>query len=198
MVIFRDPMDTSWSYMRFVGGFLGKGKETDSVSAEAAVMLMSRHTQASKYSGPYVSTLLPSWWPQRGNPNVLWLYYEDLKENLSYCIDRLAQFINIPLSDEEKEIVERNSSFEQMVKHKDKFSGDAEVVAKALGIKNWKPKAGMVRADGGKSGQGFANLPEAVRKENLDLWKEEITDTLGFPTYRAMYEATSLLNELKK
>lgn len=193
VIVFRDPMDTSWSYMRFLGGFLGA--ETDSLSTE--LMLLTPYTQVCKYSGG-VSELAESWWPQRGNPNVLWFYYEDLQKNLSYCIDRLAQFVNIPLSDEEKAIVERNCSFEHMVKHKEKFSGDADVMARALGVKDWKPKAGMVRAGGGKSGQGSDNLPEAIRKQNLDAWKERITDTLGFPTYQAMYEATSLLNELKK
>ena len=38
---------------------------------------------------------LVSWYPYRNDSNVLWLHYEDLKEDLSGCICRVAKFLGL-------------------------------------------------------------------------------------------------------
>lgn len=51
---------------------------------------------------------------QRDNPNVLWVFYEDLLENREQCITKLAAFAGIPLDDELKGIVMQQSAFQFM------------------------------------------------------------------------------------
>ena len=38
---------------------------------------------------------LVSWYPYRKDSNVLWLHYEDLKEDLTGCIKLVAKFLGL-------------------------------------------------------------------------------------------------------
>ena len=40
-----------------------------------------------------------SWFPHRGDDNVLWLHYEDLKEDLTGCIHLMAKFLDLGAND---------------------------------------------------------------------------------------------------
>ena len=42
-----------------------------------------------------------SWFPHRGDDNVLWLHYEDLKEDLTGCIHLIAKFLDLGANDAE-------------------------------------------------------------------------------------------------
>jgi aryl sulfotransferase len=46
------------------------------------------------------ATHLASWWPLRGEPNVLMLHYADLVDDLSGQMRRIAGFLNIDVSDD--------------------------------------------------------------------------------------------------
>jgi len=51
---------------------------------------------------------------QRDNPNVLWVFYEDLLQDREKCIIKIAEFAGIPLDDELKAIVMEQSAFQFM------------------------------------------------------------------------------------
>uniref|UniRef100_A0A8D8Q3C8 Sulfotransferase 1C4 n=1 Tax=Cacopsylla melanoneura TaxID=428564 RepID=A0A8D8Q3C8_9HEMI len=56
--------------------------------------------------GPYW-THIKEGWNQRQNPNVLFLFYEDLSKNIVSCIDRVAEFLDTSLSkDQINEIID--------------------------------------------------------------------------------------------
>jgi len=38
------------------------------------------------------------WWEQRRNPDVLWVFFEDLKEDLPGSIARVAEFLHVQAS----------------------------------------------------------------------------------------------------
>ena len=42
-----------------------------------------------------------SWYPYRRDENVLWLHYEDLKQNLGECVRLIAEFLQIGTGDGE-------------------------------------------------------------------------------------------------
>lgn len=79
-----------------------------------------------------------SFYDQRHNPNILFLFYEDLMDNLERNIEIIANFMNISLDDELREIALRHASFEFMKSHESKF--DEHIVWKAcagrMGIDN--------------------------------------------------------------
>jgi len=55
-----------------------------------------------------------SWLEQRENPNVLFVRYEDMKENLAGEISRIAKFMGFDLTDDERARVLECSSFSYM------------------------------------------------------------------------------------
>lgn len=43
---------------------------------------------------------IASWWPHRQDPNVLWLHYDDLKEDLPACVKLVAEFLDLGADDQ--------------------------------------------------------------------------------------------------
>lgn len=54
------------------------------------------------------------YWQQRNEPNVLFLYYEDMKKDLKATIIKVAQFLNKALKDDEIGRLMKHLSFESM------------------------------------------------------------------------------------
>jgi hypothetical protein len=63
-----------------------------------------------------------SWWPYHKNPRVLWLRYQDMKEDIVSCIDQITAFLEWKTTTEQKERVLEYSSFDWMKAHDEKFS----------------------------------------------------------------------------
>ena len=62
-----------------------------------------------------------SWYPHRERENVLFLYYEDLHEDLGACVNAIAEFMDVELNAMEKARVLDKSSHSFMSKPKDQF-----------------------------------------------------------------------------
>ena len=63
-----------------------------------------------------------SWWPQRERSNLLWLRYEDMKQDLPACIDRIISFLGWQISPAQRAAAIEHSSFDWMKRHADKFT----------------------------------------------------------------------------
>ena len=63
-----------------------------------------------------------SWWPHINDENLLWLRYEDLKQDFSSNIDRLIDFLGWSIASEQKMRVLEFSSFAWMKAHSEKFT----------------------------------------------------------------------------
>ncbi len=63
-----------------------------------------------------------SWWPYFDHPRVLWLRYQDMKQDIETHIDKIIAFLRLNISAEHKEKVLEHSSFEWMKAHDEKFS----------------------------------------------------------------------------
>lgn len=72
----RDPLDAFYSFYKFLPAYtnLKPGDITQEQFAEAIFAGVS-------HSGQIWHHFL-SWWEQRTNPDVMWIFYEDLKEDL--------------------------------------------------------------------------------------------------------------------
>jgi len=46
-----------------------------------------------------LNVFLVSWYPHRFDKNVLWLHYEDLKQNRRECVTLIAEFLDIRAHD---------------------------------------------------------------------------------------------------
>jgi len=64
-----------------------------------------------------------SWWPYFEHPKVLWLRYQDMKQDIEPCIDKITEFLKWDITTKQKEKVLEYISFDWMKAHDEKFSG---------------------------------------------------------------------------
>lgn len=130
---------------------------------------------------------------QKDNPNVLWMFYEDLLEDREQCIIKLAAFAGISLDDELKGIVMHQSAFQFMKEHNDQF--DDHFV---LGF-GWKrinatlpeadridlsdARANKVNKGGGREKAPRLKLSDTQIQAMNDAWTEVIGATTGIKSY---------------
>ena len=166
--VIRNPLDAAFSSFKFMEGWY---LEFGAVSADVFV------TQNLK-RGDYYRHFI-SWWPQRNNDRVLYLVYEDMKENLNGNIKKISKFAEIDLDDDLLAITEKQSSYLFMTDFKDRFDDamlrkQSEENVLPPGSDSSKVRAGEVGA------YEFKN--ETIAAFN-DKWREIVTPVTGFGTY---------------
>jgi len=182
VVIVRDPYDAAFSMAKFFSGFYGdnEGRLTDEEMAE--VMRMTKNTCAN-------FATLSSWWEHRNDPNVLFLFYEDLTSELEQMIRKIAAFVEIPLTTEQLHKICYLCSLEYMARHTNVFQGDSTVqlLSHFTGIETWSPKAGSVRKDGIIEMQGLEKLAPMLRATIDQLWQETFQQQHGYKSYQELH-----------
>lgn len=95
---FRNPIDALVSFYNFFNGWFF---EKDEISLDDFILelLCEREIPTSKMANASIWHHLVSWYPHRHDQNVLWMHYEDMKENLPGCIDLVAKFLEIGAQD---------------------------------------------------------------------------------------------------
>jgi hypothetical protein len=193
----REKFDTIWSLAKFVTGFIG-GQNAPELDGEG----MERFMASPVFQAGGAGTLddwLVSWFPHRNDPNVLWVHYEDMIENMPHCVRKIAEFVEVPLTPELEKLVVERCSFDYMLKRKDQFQGDEGILQamKDAIQENWVPSAGMVRPGGGKPGQGKKGIASSPKltKEFQEEWDAKIKAKFGFANYAEMRKESSLLKK---
>ena len=129
--VVRDPKDVCVSAYHFFKAE-GMGPMTPSVKNFVSYFLSPNftfHTWAQFVDGC---------WRARDRENVLFLTYEEMKQDLRGTVRRIAAHLKVALSDDEVDAVVRKSSFEHMKKIEDKFETGMMVP--------WaKPRGAMIR-----------------------------------------------------
>jgi hypothetical protein len=142
-----------------------KGRVPLSVFANAAVAM-------NRFSEKSLQDLL-TWWEHRHDVDVLYFFFDDLKEDHAWCVRRITKFIGVECSDEVLARVIHTTTHAEMAKHSSKFDAHqiVEIVAKKIGEKPeiGDDHVGCVRKDGGKSGEG-KSLPANVQEHIEQKW----------------------------
>ncbi|VAX09070.1 hypothetical protein MNBD_GAMMA26-2272 [hydrothermal vent metagenome] len=118
----RDPRDCCVSFYHHIMDM------TDEAIAEVNI---NRLTSFNEYfdqwieHGPWFRNI-ESWWPHKDDGNLLWLRYQDMKQDLPGAIDSILNFLNWQRTPEEMERVLRYTSFEWMKEHTEKFSNQMD------------------------------------------------------------------------
>lgn len=63
-----------------------------------------------------------SWWEIRNLPNVMFLHFKQLKEDMPGQIRRIADYLEIPINESKWPTILEHCSFEYMKKHADRFT----------------------------------------------------------------------------
>lgn len=125
ITVVRHPYDVAVSQWAFHQGWMFSHGAIRCNTYVQQIWLKSGQPAVQDLSGGYLQsgTALHhymSWWPQRHNPNVLFVFYEDMKENLEREISRVASFLGIT---DPTRIANANemASFEFMYANQGKF-----------------------------------------------------------------------------
>ena len=180
--LYRDQMDTLYSLYQMMDSLLMlKGRVFLSVFANAVIK-----------SGEMQERLgdLVVWWERRHQKNVLFLFYDDLKEDHAGCVRRIANFLGVDCDDEVIARVVHTTRHTEMSKHSSKFESVTHFpdLAQQIG-EDSKLFIGRVRKDGGRSGDGQRLLSPELQESFKKLWREIVTAKLGFENLQKMRQA---------
>ena len=182
IIVIRDPRAVSLSYYKMMCGWIFQPEEID-VDTFLRELWLTQGLPESKLSKASYWYFYSSWWPHRNDPNVLWLFYEDMLENTLEAVRKIAKFINCGAEDKElHQLVVKQSSLEFMKQHVDKFD-DHVLKAKrneAMGLAKDATGAAKVRAAKREEYKTMLSL-ETIQAID-DRWKlmEEAT---GYASY---------------
>ena len=132
------------------------------------------------------------WWGHRHDDDLLFLFFDDVKEDHVGCVRRIAKFMHVECNEEVISRVVHTTTHAEMARLSSKFHtrGLATRIAKEVGEECPSPceLVTRVRKDGGKSGEGERLLPAEVLQKIDELWKKIVTAKLGFQDVREMRE----------
>ena len=178
IVSFRHPYDACVSFYHFMSGWF---IEPGAVSLEEfAHMYVARAGLETDYWRHLVG-----WWSQRDNPDVLVLAYEQMLADPQGTIRRVAAFSGIPLDDDLLALTLERSSFETMLKHKNKFD-DLLMRTASEARCNLPPGSDSAKVRKGAAGQGKAELTPALMALLDAQWAKIVAPATGFADYAAL------------
>ena len=118
----RDPRDCCVSFYHHIINM------TDEARAQAKIPYpksFAEHVERwLQYAAWYRN--IKSWWPYHDHPRVMWLRYEDMKDDLASNLERIRSFVDWDVSPEAMKKVLEYSSFQWMKAHDRKFSSQGD------------------------------------------------------------------------
>jgi hypothetical protein len=103
-------------------------------------------------------SFVEGWWKNRQLPNVLFLTYRELKQDLPGQLSRISEFLGLKRSPQELARAVERSSFEYMKKHEDKFHHNRGIEW----LNRSRETPGFIRK--GKLSEGKATLTDDQRR----------------------------------
>lgn len=168
----RDPRDALYSSFKFMEGWF----------IEPGTIPLEEFAEKNFIeSGGYWKHLL-SWWNVRNEDFVLFLCYETMQKEIDRTVERVADFVGIPLTAELKAITLKHTSIDFMKQHKDRF--DDAMMRKISEAQAGLPAGSdSSKVREGRVGDHKENLSPAIIKALDDVWQKEVTPITGCENY---------------
>lgn len=187
IVVVRDPRDVLVSFHAFLCDWAKTDPAEFTLSDFSDVVFCG----AGSRSGDYWNHLA-GWLSQIDQPNVLLLFFEDLKKNLKECVKRVADFMEIT-DPEALAIATKQASFGFMRDHAHQF--DDHFLANHLARRTGycvDLTVGKVREGGGQVG-GYKDVltPRLLARLN-ERWQAIVAYRFPFSSYEALYRRYGL------
>ncbi|SLN56945.1 Sulfotransferase domain protein [Roseovarius litorisediminis] len=181
IVVFRDPIDAMLSLYRFLEGWWF---ETGSIPvSDFAAYYLDREERDTYWAHA------ASWWGERGRDDVLCLTFEDMKNNLSEAVRRVADFIGITDVAHIK-IATRQAGFEFMKAHGAQF--DDHLVRRARDPACGIPPGGVAsKVNRGRVGAESALVTPEIQNAFAVRWSETMAKPFGLSSYTDLRRALS-------
>lgn len=189
----RDPHDAFISFRRFLPAWVAL--PPDAITAEEFATAVFGGVS---HSGG-IWDFYMEWWERRGDPDVLWVCYEDLLDDLPSQVRRIAAFMGVDMGPELLDKVVELSSYAYMAKHSKQF--DEHVVFEKIRSKMGIPsdyvfgdvEVSKVRAGGGTKGSG-KELPAEVVEMLRSRWELSVEAKTGLKAYADMRRAINAVD----
>jgi len=172
IVVVRDPSDALLSYYRFAEGAFFESGSID-VETFARELFLPR----AALNGHILAS-----WPRRNDSDVLMLCFENIKADLPGTVQRVAEFLDVPLDAELLEIVVRQSDIGFMKQHESKFD-DLALFESFRHRMRLPPTASMSKVRDGSIGASIGGIPDSIRQQLAEAWTAEVTPATGLATY---------------
>jgi hypothetical protein len=172
IVVMRDPKDALLSHYHFFEGmFFEKG-----------AINLEEFAKESFIPGHDIWKHIIALWDRRNDKDVLPLCYENMKTDLSGTIERVADFIGIPLDNELKQIVLKQSDIKFMQEHKDKFEDYLILTSRSAAMRI--PLDGQMNlVRNGQVGDSKLGVSNEIKQKLDAIWQAEITPKTGLRSY---------------
>lgn len=128
----RNPLDAFVSFHKFLPAYMAL-RPGDLTMTQFADAIFAGASQAGQIWVHFLG-----WWEQRKNPDVLWVFFEDLKDNLPGCVELVAEFLRIDTDAALLAKVTEQASFGFMAAAQNKSHFDDHFVREQTG-----PKMGL-------------------------------------------------------
>eukprot|EP00934_Nitzschia_sp_Nitz4_P008610 Nitzschia sp. Nitz4//scaffold3_size479765//139367//140596//NITZ4_000060-RA/size479765-augustus-gene-0.14-mRNA-1//1//CDS//3329550638//8600//frame0 len=190
IVVLRDPEDVVVSFYRFFEDWFFEPGLV-SLDAFAREFWLARGVPTSKMENASYFVHLASWYKRRDDPNVLIVFFEDLKADLPTQVRRIAKFV----STEQHSFVQphllktvvNNSSYDFMKTHQEKFD-------EKLSKHSRNEACGLPREAGthkskiahGTSGKGNVHLSNELKEEIATKWREVVEPVTQCQNYQEL------------
>ena len=184
----RDPKDAFLSFYKFLPAYM-----------HAEPLSVERFAQGIfgglSHSGG-IWTHFAGWWPRRRDANVLWLTYEDIKEDPKREIARVARFMGCASDAETVDRVHAATTLEAMSRDGAKY--DDHFVFSKLRKQMGFPDDATHLATKVRSGTvgGSKALPAGVTKMLEDRWRNTMERRTGLATYADLRAEVKALHAL--
>ena len=186
IVIYREPCSAFYSRFNFLKGWLFQPEEISLHEFVKDFMLAHGAPKTKTENASYFAHFL-SWWKHRNDSNVLFLFYEDMKDDLESVVKMVAAFIGIQDEERIKKTV-LMSSFEFMKENERQFSDIryARYRNKVFGIPDDVVPSKVVT---GCATRGRELMDHKTEEIIHARWLEVIGKETGFQDYSSMRNA---------
>ncbi|KAB8333999.1 sulfotransferase domain-containing protein [Scytonema tolypothrichoides VB-61278] len=110
------------------------------------------------------------WWLHREEPNILFLTYEDLIQDLEGCIQKIITFCNLKISSEKLPEILKRCSFEFMKEHENKFDHSLGVLVE----EGFKPNSFIRKGMVGGGRKKLDSQQEMIFKQKLSEYADNL------------------------
>jgi hypothetical protein len=178
IVVLRNPYDALLSHYKFFEGmFFEKG-----------TIDITTFARGHYIPGHDIWKHILATWDRRNDGDVCVFCFENMKANLGETIETVAQFIGISLDDELKQIVLKQSDIKFMQEHEDQFN-DTIILEKRRVPMQLPLDSKLQKIKTGNVGDAKLGVPEEIKKELDEIWKNEIAPVTGMNSYEDFKKA---------
>ncbi|XP_062505205.1 sulfotransferase 1 family member D1-like [Corticium candelabrum] len=192
IVVIRDPRSVASSLYNYVCGWLFQREQLD-IETFIRDFFLTQSQPTSKLEKASYWHFYASWWPHRNDPNVLWLFFEDMLDNHLRAVKKIAEFINCGADDDQlHQLVVQQSSLQFMKEHISKFDNHTVRAKRNQTMNVSESASGAPLVNEGKADSYKTQLSSKAIQAIDDKWKvmEEATGCGSYSDLRKHFGTT--------